>query len=556
MPRQMRLLFATIVAHNHPTDVLSLWENHKSALTEDFRRTFPQPQATQHALAHINDILKQHGLSCRSLGLPLETLQDGQIQNDLLHEANQFDNPDVQMNEEQEHVINTILQCQQTISQGMNPPTTAFFIDGPGGTGKTTMYNRLIATFHKKNLKVSATAYTGIAATLLHKGQTIHSFYKLPVPIDERSTCNVPPDTQQAQKVRDTDLFIIDEASMVPKHALDAINMMLQDVMDNDKLFGGKIVLLGGDFRQVLPVIPRVAPAVLMENTIKKSNTFQEFHNFKLTTNMRADESEKQFAKWLLEVGEGTYDAGTDALPGDSIVLPSSVITKDIVKDMYDDNDNNNVEKEAILTPKNDATFIINQQILQKLPENTAVYYSTDTITTDDPSDALSYPTEFVNSMTPSGLPLHKLQLKQGAIVMLLRNLDINDGLCNGTRLRICNLYNNVIDAQVLITGKRVFIPRIKLTPSDTTMPFNLHRVQFPIRLAYCMTINKAQGQTFSRVGIYLPYPVFTHGQLYVALSRAKSLNSIRVMMDNTSGQGKKHSKYYTKNIVYREVLG
>lgn len=61
MPRQMRLLFATIVAHNHPTDVLSLWEIHKSALTEDFRRTFPQPHATQHALAHINDILKQHG---------------------------------------------------------------------------------------------------------------------------------------------------------------------------------------------------------------------------------------------------------------------------------------------------------------------------------------------------------------------------------------------------------------------------------------------------------------------------------------------------------------
>lgn len=356
--------------------------------------------------------------------------------------------------------------------------------------------------------------------------------------------------------MRDTDLFIIDEASMVPKHALDAINMMLQDVMDNDKLFGGKIVLLGGDFRQVLPVIPRVAPAVLMENTIKKSNTFQKFHNFKLTTNMRANQDEKEFAKWLLQIGEGTNDSDRDSLPTSSIVLPSSIITKDIVKDMYDDNDKSNVEKEAILTPKNDATFIINQQILQKLPENTAVYYSTDTITTDDPSDALNYPTEFVNSMTPSGLPLHKLQLKQGAIVMLLRNLDINDGLCNGTRLRICNLYHNVIDAQVLITGKRVFIPRIKLTPSDTTMPFNLHRVQFPIRLAYCMTINKAQGQTFSRVGIYLPYPVFTHGQLYVALSRAKSLNSIRVMMDNTSDQGKKHSTYYTKNIVYREVLG
>lgn len=97
----------------------------------------------------------------------METLQDGQVRNDLLHEANEFDDPDVQMNEEQEHVINTILQCQQTISQGMNPPTTAFFIDGPGGTGKTTMYNRLIATFHKKNLKVSGFFYNYIYTIII-----------------------------------------------------------------------------------------------------------------------------------------------------------------------------------------------------------------------------------------------------------------------------------------------------------------------------------------------------------------------------------------------------
>ena len=95
----------------------------------------------------------------------------------------------------------------------------------------------------------------------------------------------------------------------------------------------------------------------------------------------------------------------------------------------------------------------------------------------------------------------------------------------------------------------------VKLAPSDVSLPFTLERKQFPIRLSYCMTINKSQGQTFDRLGIYLPAPVFSHGQLYVAFSRAKSFESIFVQISQTSLQGKHGAHYCTQNVVYKEIL-
>ena len=100
--------------------------------------------------------------------------------------------------------------------------------------------------------------------------------------------------------------------------------------------------------------------------------------------------------------------------------------------------------------------------------------------------------------------------------------------------------------------GAETLIPRISLTPSDTFLPFKLRRRQFPIRLSFAMTINKSQEQTFNRLELLLPQPVFTHGQLYVAFSRVRSLASIRVQVV----QGNRNSiANKTRNIVFHEVL-
>jgi len=108
---------------------------------------------------------------------------------------------------------------------------------------------------------------------------------------------------------------------------------------------------------------------------------------------------------------------------------------------------------------------------------------------------------------------------------MLLRNLNPKMGLCNGTRLYVLECHRNMIRAEVLSECNRgdiVTIPRIILNPSDVNLPFTLKRRQFPIIPAFSMTINKSQGQTFEHVGILLTEPVFSHGQLYVAMSRLR----------------------------------
>ena len=89
-------------------------------------------------------------------------------------------------------------------------------------------------------------------------------------------------------------------------------------------------------------------------------------------------------------------------------------------------------------------------------------------------------------------------------------------------------------------------LPKIALTSQDSALPINIARCQFPVRLAYCLTINKAQGQSLRYVGVYLPKPVFSHGQLYVAMSRAKSFAGLKVFTSNGRT---------TSNVVYREVL-
>lgn len=164
------------------------------------------------------------------------------------------------------------------------------------------------------------------------------------------------------------------------------------------------------------------------------------------------------------------------------------------------------------------------------------------------------YPVEFLNSLNGNNFPQHDLTLKKGVPVMLLRNLNQSDGLCNGTRLIITRLGDKVIEAKIITgshKGNTVSIPRICLTLKNTKLPFILERRQFPLKVCYAMTINKSQGQTLSTVGIYLKRPVFTHGQLYVAVSRVTSKNGLKILIEDEDG----NCTDTTRNIVYHEAL-
>ena len=157
-------------------------------------------------------------------------------------------------------------------------------------------------------------------------------------------------------------------------------------------------------------------------------------------------------------------------------------------------------------------------------------YNSADSIASGD-ADQNLYPIEFLSNQNPTGLPLHHLKLKVNTTVMLLRNLNPSKELLNGIRLLIKTLGRRVIQAKIMTgthAGHIVFIPRIALTTTKNChLPFTLIRRQFPIKPSYAMAINKSQSQTLTKVGIYLPQSVFTHGQLFVAMSRVKSYNNL-----------------------------
>jgi len=137
---------------------------------------------------------------------------------------------------------------------------------------------------------------------------------------------------------------------------------------------------------------------------------------------------------------------------------------------------------------------------------------------------------------------------------MLLRNIDESQGLCNGTRLIVTKMANHVLEAKIMggkHHGNITYIPHMDMSPSQSPWTFKLSRSQFPIVVSYSMTINKSQGQSLDWVGLYLPKDVFSHGQIYVALSRVTSKKGIKILVHDE----KKISKDLTTNVVYKEVF-
>ncbi|XP_017482216.1 PREDICTED: uncharacterized protein LOC108371217 [Rhagoletis zephyria] len=197
----------------------------------------------------------------------------------------------------------------------------------------------------------------------------------------------------------------------------------MQDLRGNQQLFGGALVLLPGDFRQTLPVIPPSTPADEINACLKSSPLWRYVQKLTLHMNMRVQLHNNRF------------------------------------EDRFS------------------KQFAMNQD------------------------DTVNYPVEFLNSMEPPGMPPHCLNLKVGSSIILLPNLNAPK-LLNGTRLAVKKFMANLVEATIL-TGKAkgeiVLIPRIPLIKTDMTFEFK--RLQFPVRLAFALSVNKAPGQTLQIQG-------------------------------------------------------
>ncbi|KAK9075082.1 hypothetical protein SSX86_003401 [Deinandra increscens subsp. villosa] len=587
---ELRTLFTHMLLYCNVTNPVQLWNEYWHKMSDDitYRHGYINPEdLKQYVLYEIELLLRSLSptatLSNYDLPLPKQNLL-AQLENRLLMEEKNYDR--VALSEEHEKLKNELHSHQRLIYDYVidtlqsNKQVLAF-VYGHGGTGKTFLWKTIICALRSKGDIVLAVAASGIASLLLPGGRTAHSRFRLPIDLTKFSTYNISKNTNLAKLLIDTKLIIWDEAPMSERKCLESLDRTLKDLLDTPNVpFGGKSLLLGGDFRQTLPVKQKATKSQILEMSLPRSPLWIQFKIFRLTENLRLRQPNldpfkrhelTQFSAWLLDIGNGTINIPSNMNSNDTkiIEIPNKFLIpytdsalQELITYIYDNSTLTNptaetLSQKAIVCPKNETVDEINDIVLKMTSGNMTTYFSTDTVVphvTNEGETEILYPTEYLNSLQFSGLPPHRLELKKNTPIILLRNINQSLGLCNGTRLIVSQPLHNVIEAHIITgtsIGKRVYIPRITLTHNDKELPFYLKRKQFPVKVCYAMTINKSQGQSLSKIGIYLPHPPFGHGQLYVALSRATSSNALKILITPNDD----HPPNCTKNVVYSDFL-
>uniref|UniRef100_A0AC34RS69 ATP-dependent DNA helicase n=1 Tax=Panagrolaimus sp. JU765 TaxID=591449 RepID=A0AC34RS69_9BILA len=267
-------------------------------------------------------------------------------------------------------------KAYDAITEAVNNPLAEqklFFVTGSGGTGKTTLFNALIKRIYAEKKTYMATASTGIAALLLPGGQTAHSGFRINNDVDPTSEPSINYESFYAQRIRAASLIIVDEVSMMHKNVLEFIDKTLKSVQPRgplrNTLFGGKVVIISGDFKQLAPVVRHGNGTDQVQASVKKSLLFPFFQTFKLVQNMRVNPVEARFVKFLEQVGkaENNYSTLIPYLP-----IPQQNVMKTIeelmnfcypqhiLEHINDDKNFDELMESSMLCPVNLDVFGIN----------------------------------------------------------------------------------------------------------------------------------------------------------------------------------------------------
>ncbi|CAN0898461.1 ATP-dependent DNA helicase PIF1 [Linum grandiflorum] len=535
MPPLIRSTYVSLLLFCQVASPIVLFNQWWPSMSDDFRHQLEQLSENPHpnpipdtlrnkVLTALQTLLHNYSTTLSNFGLPSPTnLSTTNLANDLIAQELAYDCTRenttynlcrASLNEHQQKAHDAVMESLDNNSGKL------FFLYGHGGTGKTYLYNCILSKVRSQRKIALVVASSGIAATLLPGGVTAHSRFKIPIEVDHSSTCMIKKGTALAQLIQETTLIVC------------ICDIMNKPTTGPDyKPFGGKTVLLGGDFRQTLPVVPDGGREDNINASLTRSYLWSYCTLLELHTNMRIHQSNANKA-----------------------TIFSGLSFPDSLSNAY--HDISYIRSRAIVTPTNLTAATINDYILDKLPGRAKIYLSSDSLTTPGPNQFqldMQYPTEFLNGLSFNGMPEHQLKFKPYCIVMLLRNLNPSAGLCNGTRILLTHLASHVVRGLIVggsFDGTVAVIPRIILDKADANWPFTLRRRQFPLKICYAMTINKSQGQTLDQVGLYLPSPVFSHGQLYVAISRVRSATGIHIVIENDAST----DPNITRNIVYEEI--
>lgn len=418
----------------------------------------------------------------------IATLTNQAIQPDITHEDV---GPDPN-NPESKHAYE--------LMQGDEP---CIFVTGKAGTGKSYLLKYFIQKTQKRAVLL---APTGLAALNIG-GQTIHSFFRFPPHIINLQDIHL---VHERELYRRVDTIVIDEVSMVNANLMDAINVfMRKNGRDSSKPFGGAQIILFGDLFQLPPVI-----------TNQEDNKFFSFHYASVfffdaevfkELPIKIVELQKNYRQQDQAFIELLNAVRTNQLSDDQQKLLNSRYNPTYIP--QDD------DLFIILTTINNRANSINTERLHSL--HTEEY----TYTGEIEGEFKDFPTN------------QDLKLKKGAQVMFVKN-DTNKRWVNGTFGRVANLDENHIEVEVLSNGhsytyrvERETWERLRYKFDPNTGRITTEVIgkftQYPIKLAWAITIHKSQGQTFDRIIIDLTGGAFEHGQVYVALSRCRTLEGI-----------------------------
>ncbi|XP_024013066.1 ATP-dependent DNA helicase RRM3-like [Eutrema salsugineum] len=273
---------------------------------------------------------------------------------------------------EQRSVYDEILKAVNKNKGGM------FFVYGSGGTGKTYLWSLLGSALRSQGDVVLKVASSGIAVLLLEGDQTAQSKFAIPIVVNKFTFCSIKKKSNLADLIRIANLIIWDEALMISKDCFETLDRTMCDILKVDKPFGDKVIVLGGDFRQILPVIQNAGKTEILMATLNLSPLWYKCRVLRLTQNMQliaGDSSHAMleraaFTKWILDIGDGTIN---DDGSGEAVIdIPDDLLIKDckdpiktIVKEIYGsyfskETDPKFFQDRAILSPRNDDVETIN----------------------------------------------------------------------------------------------------------------------------------------------------------------------------------------------------